>query len=448
MTVLYEVHDRMKRRRYTFAPGVEDPIEDVEHPMRAMQPVMEQDPFTGEMLMTGEYEPEEGFLVQGGFPYIPLKFDQSQGSFYGQPPMAYAEDLQKLIIESVSRRADLLKRYPRILLGSRRERDNNADIAQTLETGKDGEIIWVDDVNQSFKELSWGALPQDQLGLERDAAMYEEQSLQVSQMAMGGGPKRTATEASLIASYGQLNREWMQDKVAVLYRTVVQNTLRMMADQRYLPEEFLINVAHDEAEPVYEAVTSDMLRVRYMVDIETGTMAPLTEQLEREDALALFNYTSQLPELDRAESIKGLLKAFRVSDPDKYFKKPVSVETQKLASIENVMYLLRGFQSNVLPEENHQEHLEIHRQIQTIPEFQQLLPAQQQQVLQIAQQHMQQHQQFLQQMAQGQGQGQQQAAGRIPGVRERSGSEGDIVSLVRSQAQEMSQAVQRAPGQN
>ena len=448
MTVLYEVHDRMNRRRYTFAPGVEDPIEDVEHPMRAMQPVMEQDPFTGEMLMTGEYEPEEGFLVQGGFPYIPLKFDQSQGSFYGQPPMAYAEDLQKLIVESVSRRADLLKRYPRILLGSRRERDNNADIAQTLETGKDGEIIWVDDVNQSFRELSWGALPQDQLGLERDAASYEEQSLQVSQMAMGGGPKRTATEASLIASFGQLNREWMQDKVAVLYRTVVQNTLRMMADQRYLPDEFLINVAHDEAEPVYEAVTSDMLRVRYKVDIETGTMAPLTEQLEREDALALFNYTSQLPEIDRNEAIKGLLKAFRVSDPDKYFKKPVSVETQKLASMENVMYLLRGFQSNVLPEENHQEHLEIHKQIQTIPEFQQLLPAQQQQVLQIAQQHMQQHQQFLQQMAQGQGQGQQPAAGRIPGVRERSGSEGNIVSLVRSQAQEMSQAVQRAPGQN
>jgi hypothetical protein len=33
-------------------------------------------------------------------------------------------------------------------------------------------------------------------------------------------------------------------------------------------------------------------------------------------------------------------------------------------------------------------------------------------------------------------------------MRERSGSEGGIVSLVRSQAQEMSQEVQRAPGQN
>jgi hypothetical protein len=78
-----------------------------------------------------------------------------------------------------------------------------------------------------------------------------------------------------------------------------------------------------------------------------------------------------------------------------------------------------------------------------------LLPAQQQQVLEVTQQHMQQHQQFLEQMAQGQGApGRQKPAGRIPGVRERSGSEGGIVSLVRSQAQEMSQEVQRAPGQN
>ena len=33
-------------------------------------------------------------------------------------------------------------------------------------------------------------------------------------------------------------------------------------------------------------------------------------------------------------------------------------------------------------------------------------------------------------------------------VRERGGQEGNIVSMVRSQAQEMSQQVQRAPGQN
>ena len=450
MTVLYEVHDRMKRRRYTFAPGVEDPIEDVEHPMRAMKPVYAPDPFTGEMLMTGEYEPEGGFLTDGGFPYIPLRFDSTASGFYGEPPMRYGEDLQKVIVESISRRIDLLKRNQRILLASRRERDSNADIGHQLETGRDGEVIWVEDVNQSFKELGFGAPPPDQIGIEKDARGYEEQSMGVSQMAMGGGKKVTATQASLEASYGQLNREWMQDKVAVVFETVVRNTLRMMADARYLPEEFLINVAKDEADPVYEAVTTDMLRVRYSVDIETGSMSPLTEQLEREDALALFNYTIQLPEIDRREAINGLLKAFKVADPDKYFKPGMDADVIKLASMENLLYLLKGAAVNVSPDENHEVHLQIHSQIGQMPEFQQLLPAQQQAVMQIVQQHMAQHQQFLQQMAQGQAPGAGQApggGGDIGSVRERAGTEGNIVSLVRSNAQEVSQELQRAPGQ-
>ena len=66
----------------------------------------------------------------------------------------------------------------------------------------------------------------------------------------------------------------------------------------------------------------------------------------------------------------------------------------------------------------------------------------------IAQQHLQQHMQALQQKAQGGG-----GAAAAPNpegreVRERGGQEGNIVSMVRSQAQEMSQQVQRAPGQN
>jgi hypothetical protein len=268
----------------------------------------------------------------------------------------------------------------------------------------------------------------------------------VSQMALGGGRKVTATQASLEASYGQLNREWMQDKVALVFETVVRNTLRMMADARYLPEEFMINVAKDEADPVYEAVTSDMLRVRYSVDIETGSMSPLTEQLEREDALALFNYTIQLPEIDRREAINGLFKAFKVADPDKYFKPGMDADVVKLASMENLLYLLKGAPVNVSPEENHEMHLQIHGQIGQMPQFQQLLPAQQQAVMQVVQQHMAQHQQFLQQMAGGQAPG-AGGGGDAGSVRERAGTEGNIVSLVRSQAQEVSQELQRAPGQ-
>ena len=442
MVCLYEVHDRIHKKRITFADGVKEPIEEVDHPMLAMEAVTQPDPFTGEPLMTGEFEPSGGYLVDGGFPYYAMKFDQTERSFYGQPPMAYVEDTQSLIVESVSRRADLLKRFQRIVLASRREREANQDLGDTLEEGRDGEIIWVEDPATAMKGVDFGSIPPDQIGLENTAAAYKEQSLNVSQLAMGGGPKVTATQASLQASFSQINREWMQLRVADCYRTIVRNSLRMMADPRYTPENFLINVAQNEADPVFEAVDANLLRVRFKVDIQAGSMQPFTEQLEREDALQLFNFTIGLPEINRMEAIKGLLKAFRVQDPDKYLGQTQNADAIKAANLENIAYLLAGGDPGVTPEEDHQIHIQTHQTLQQLPQFQQMLPAQQQQVLQVAQTHMAQHQQYLEQMAQG---GAPQAAGADGG--QASEGDGGIISLVRSQAQEMSQAVQRAPGQ-
>jgi len=442
MVCLYEVHDRIHKKRITFADGVKEPIEEVDHPMLAMEAVTQPDPFTGEPMMTGEFEPSGGYLVDGGFPYYAMKFDQTERSFYGQPPMAYVEDTQSLIVESVSRRADLLKRFQRIVLASRREREANQDLGDTLEEGRDGEIIWVEDPATAMKGVDFGSIPPDQIGLENTAAAYEEQSLNVSQLAMGGGPKVTATQASLQASFSQINREWMQLRVADCYRTIVRNSLRMMADPRYTPENFLINVAQNEADPVFEAVDANLLRVRFKVEIQAGSMQPLTEQLEREDALQLFNFTIGLPEINRMEAIKGLLKAFRVQDPDKYLGQTQNADAIKAANLENIAYLLAGGDPGVTPEEDHQIHIQTHQTLQQLPQFQQMLPAQQQQVLQVAQTHMAQHQQYLEQMAGG---GAPQAAGADGG--QASEGDGGIISLVRSQAQEMSQAVQRAPGQ-
>jgi hypothetical protein len=440
MVCLYEVHDRLHKKRITFAEGLKEPIEEVDHPMLAMEPVTQPDPFTGEPMMTGEFQAAGGYLVDGGFPYHAIKFDQTERSFYGEPPMAYVEDTQSLIVESVSRRADLLKRFQRIVLASRREREANQDIGDTLETGRDGEIIWVEDPNTSMREMNFGNPPPDQLGIESDARSYEEQSLNVSQLAMGGGPKVTATQASLQASFSQINREWMQQSVANAYRSIVRNTLRMMADDRYTPEQFLVNVARDTEDPVYEAVTADLLRVRYKIEINAGSMQPLTEQLERQDALQLFNYTIGLPEINRIEAIKGLLSTFRVQDPEKYLGGQEDGDTIKAANLENVAYLINGGDPGVTPNENHQLHIQLHGQIQQLPQFQQLLPQQQQQVMQVVQNHVGQHEQFLQQMAQGQ-------APSAPAESDRSESEGSIISLVRSQAQEVSQQLQNAPGQ-
>ena len=47
MVLLYEVHDRIHRKRLTFADGVRDPIEEIDHPLLEQEPVMVTDPLTG-----------------------------------------------------------------------------------------------------------------------------------------------------------------------------------------------------------------------------------------------------------------------------------------------------------------------------------------------------------------------------------------------------------------
>lgn len=155
--LLYEVHDRIHRRRIVFAEGVEQPIEDIPHPFLEQEPVYAPDPFTGEMMMTGEFEQTGSYLVKGGFPYHGMKFDLSEESLFGLPMMSYVEDEQKAIVESVSRRVDLLKRYPRIILGQRSEREENANISDQITRARDGSIVWVNDVNNGFREMQMGS---------------------------------------------------------------------------------------------------------------------------------------------------------------------------------------------------------------------------------------------------------------------------------------------------
>ena len=456
--MLYEIHDRVHRKRIVFADGVEQPIEDIPHPFLEQEPVMQPDPFTGEMMMTGEFEQTGSYLVQGGFPYHALKFDLSEESLYGLPMMSYVEDEQKAIVESVSRRVDLLKRYPRIILGQRSEREENANIGDQITRARDGSIIWCNDVNNGFREMQMGSPPPDQLGIEADMRQYEEQVLQVSQMAMGGGPRRTATEASLIASFGTQNREWLSAEVGKAYEAIVANTFRIMADPRYTPENFIVNVSEGENDPVYQAVTSDLFKVRFKVEVETQSMRPLFEQLEREDTLALANYMFQMPEVDRTEVIKLVMRAFRVPDMDKFIKGSADQEAVRAAQLENQFFAARQQDPGVLPEQDHQVHLQTHQQAQQDPAVTQYLqqamqvnPQAIQIFQQIMQQHMQQHQQFIQGEAQGRAPQPQQSEKTIPSARDASNVQAqasNIQSVVRSNAQRVGQAANINTEQN
>jgi hypothetical protein len=421
--ILREFHDRIHQKRLTFGEGVQQPGENIDHPFLSGQSEVSRDPISGEEKLTGRFTPSGGYLVLGGFPYKDLWFDLSHETFYGKPMMAYAEDTQKLIVESVSRRRSLLKQNTRKILGQKNEMAENPNIGDQIARGDEDTIAWVSDVNNSFAEMPTNNVQQDQLGLESDARQYEEQVLQVSQLALGGGPARTATEASLIASFGQLNREWMQDKVAEVYKTTAHNFMRILADRRYTPINFLVNTAETEDEPIFEAVRTDMFKARWKITVEAGSMKPLFEELEREDALALFQFLIRLPEIPRPEAIKHLLRAFRVPNMEKFIGQSSTIDAQRAANYENQL-MMAGQKVEVMPIENHRAHSPVHKGlvespesplVQGIQQMQQLGPAIQPeqaqqlqqlvQIVQVVQQHLADHQEAFQQIIQGPGGG-------------------------------------------
>ena len=441
---LREVHDRLHKKRITFAQGVEQPIEEIPHPFLAGESQIAIDPIDGEERVTGQFQPTGGYLVSGGTPYIKLTLDMTHEGPYGVPMMAYAEDTQKGIVESLSRRSAGTKRNARVILGQKAEQTENPTVGDDIEQGKDGKIVWVNDVNNAFAEMSQATPPADQLGLESDLRAYEEQILAVSQMAMGGGSRVTATQAALTASFGQLNRDRMQHQVAQVFEDISDNKVRIMGDKRYEPKSFLVNTAQGEDDPVFQVVRSDMLQARFRVHVEAGSMKPMFEELEREDALALFGHMIQLPEIPRIESIKHLLRAFRVPNQDKLIGGAANLDAKRTAEYENMLFL-SGQNVQVHPQENHRAHMEVHRQVPQTPQWQQLVqqnPLLAQQIAPALDQHMQQHQQALQQMAGGGSAparvGNLSDAGGLDTVRKQLSK---VDSAVRSSAQETSQAV-------
>ena len=426
MVVLYEIHDRLNRRLITFLDGHEKEIHAEDHPFIKTKPI-----YQGETLVGLEESP--GFIMSKGFQYIPVKFDTVEGSYFPEPPMKYVEDLQNIIVESMSRRVDVLRRFPRVVWANEAEIQRNPNLVDNVRDAKDGDVIGLHDI-ASIREASWGNLPSDQLGIENDARGYEEQSLHVSDLAGGSEGRKTATESALIASQGSLNRQWMQSKVADVYTTIVGNLFHMFQDIRYIPRSFMLNVAKDPAGMEYKILTSEDFNFDFMLDLDAGSMHPLVEELEQENSILLYDRLIGNPMIDQVEVTRDLIKSFRKRTTDKLFK-GADADLNTLIQLELSM-MLQGQMPPVEEGMDHMAHMEQQNPdiVMGLPQLQQMLPQQQQQILQIVQQHMAMHEQAMQATTSAPA-----AGGSQPAVDGRL-IENDITSQVRSNAQKTQQA--------
>jgi hypothetical protein len=431
---LFEAHDREHRKFYLFADGVDEALREEIHPF--IEADVGQDPATGEMVI----EPKPGFLLKNGYQYIPMKLDTDMDSFYPTPPMGYIEDVQDMQVESVSRRLDQMKRFSRLLLLLASEEKQRPGIQKALEAGRDGTVLLLETLD-GLKELDFSVGSPGQQQLEQDAKVYEAETLDIGDLALAkGASRKTATEVSLSASRGTLTREWMQLKVAEVYSTIGENILSMFRDVRYFPETLIANTAGEDADPVTELLTTDDFLHEMELDIDAQSMQPLVAERDRDEAFMLYDRFNGNPMIDQTELTKMTLKASGIRSWERMFKGAGKAEAEAAAWLENTGFLIKGVDPGVRPGQDHRVHMESHSQesFGKIPEFRQMLPEQQQKVMQIVEAHMEAHKQAHQEAVSP------SSSATPTGLdgRLQSGG-GDIQSQVRSAAQGFAQAAEK-----
>ena len=460
-------HNRIEKREVMFISGMDEPIKDVPHPFRKMsfpqvmdslnQPVFDLDEETGELsepvLDIDNGEDAQGWLVQQGFPFIPIKFDLSSEDFYPPGHLKYIEPIQDAIIEQVSRISDMLKRTSRLTAVQNSELEQNPEIGEKLRTGRDGEHVGLEDIN-NVRELSWGSVPPDvynyfnlMMGIEREIASLSPPT---------AGSSNTATEAAVVAASAQVNGNWMEAAVNKFYENATRGAFQIMGDPRFEPGNFVQNVAPDGENRVLRALRTADFLWNYRIDTRVGSTQPLYAELEKDRTMGWVAYAAQRENYDQLEVDKLAAQANGINDIDKIMKDDDNVEAERAAQYENDR-LFNGEPIEVLPGTDHGAHIPVHQKFKEHPKYQELQQQSQAmrpdgqpsspqaaQQLQAIAQKMQEHLESHGQQAQADAGGNAGApggGGRAPAAQAANNAD-SLISQVASNAQETSDAVQ------
>jgi hypothetical protein len=452
------IHERENKKLITFADKVEEEIKSEPHPFRkqmfpqrinsAGQPIINPETQEPELDL-GAGQDASGWLVENGFPFIPIKFGMHYASFYSSSHLELLTDLMLLRVESVSRQANDMKRSARQGLVQRAESENNPELKEGLRKGRDGDWHDVDDVNTAVREITFGGVPAAQYALEDRATALYNDAASISGQSQGGasGSVQSATKNALDAADSATGLAWMESKVSGAYEAVTRNSFQIMASPQFTPENFAINVAPDGEEKFVRALRSADFLWNYRIEVQAGSMQPLIEELEKENFFQFYDRANASQNFDKMELDKRLAAASRQHDVEKLMIDDTNIEAQRAAQLENQRMISQMSDPGVLPEQDHTAHMGVHQTASEDPSMQELMmrvqsgdqsaQMQLQQVGQVLQQHMQQHQAVAEQ-AQQEMISPQRGAARGSGGRNTAAS---IIGQVSSNAQKTSDVV-------
>jgi hypothetical protein len=437
----YEVHDRENRMRAFFIDGIEEPIEEIPHPIfvdsvTPEQPMTVPDPFTGSPLLqrgvtrngvASQKEP----LIEGGFQYFSLAFDVYD-QFFGDGIMTYAEQTQDAVVKSATRTADLLERFKRIAVANAAEADTNENFKRDLRDAEDGEVLLMENPD-SVKGLDWGSVPPDVYRFAESMLSFEEEIVRTA----GSGNPDSATEAAIDASDAQLNRDYNQDPVEELWTWIAKGTMNILAD-----EKLGSGINYDTlttkfgADRIKMALEMWKNQGRVNVSVAAGSMNVLYEKLQKDRALSMVNFLRQSPNTEQLELDRYVIRAHGDIAPEKLLRDDANTDAAVSAELENQWIMSFLTDPGVHEGQDHATHIRLQSPdaVSQYPQFQQLPPEHQQMVMQLMQQHLDQHNQMF---AQAQGRS-------APATNGTSDAQPDsLIGQVQSSAQETQDILSR-----
>ena len=412
---LYEINHRTKRERYVFMEDLDEPIEEIDHPLLANGGgAIEKtpDPMTGDPLLARVRAlaggngsatpdlpvPDKFFLVEGGLPYFTGSFDVADG-FWGESVMAYENDIQNAIIKTVSRKMDILDRFKRVATMAAEEYavEGNS-LPKTLKELEDGDILTLK-VPTNLQPLEWGGMPSGLDSFEQSLLAYEAETIRTT--GTGGA---TATEVAVDTSETQINREYNQEPVELAYIWGVRQCLNLLADPVLGPGANLDRLTTKFGqERIATALHAWSKTGRVNVSIAAGSMNILYEQMNRTKIGEMAAQIADSPNVNRLELDRLLIRSHGDVAPEKLLRAEANTDAAMAAELENQMFFALRVDPGVVPGLDHATHMELQNPdaISQYPQFQQQEPEIQQIIMQIAEGHLQAHQDMMVQEQEG-----------------------------------------------
>jgi len=436
----YEVHDRENRMRAFFIDGIEEPIEEISHPIftdvaQPDSPQMVSDPFTGRPLLsraTSNGAPtKKEPLIEGGFQYFSLAFDVYD-RFFGDGIMTYAEQTQDAVVKSATRTADLLERFKRIAVASASEADTNENFKRDLRDVEDGEVLLMENPD-GVRGLDWGGVPTDVYRFSETMLRFESETVR---SASTGNPD-SATEAAIVASDSQLNRDYNQDPVEELWTWIAKGTMNILADEKLgAGVDYQSLTTKFGADRIKMALDMWKNRGRVNISVAAGSMNVLYEKLQKDRALSMVNFLRQSPNTEQLELDRYVIRAHGDIAPEKLLRNDANTDAAKSAELENQWMMAFLTDPGITQGEDHATHMRLQSPdaLSQYPQFQQLPQEHQQMVVQLAQGHLDAHNQAF---AQAQGRGAPSASASLDSQPD------SIIGQVQSAAQQTQDVVSR-----